>query len=80
MASSELKSTIDDAQLDELAQHPLNGRQIKNLVSSAQSQALQDKAPLSMEHIRTVLEVVSDWNKAVECEISGAADGVLLGF
>ncbi len=38
--------------------------QIKNAVGSAQSIALQHKASLSVDHIDTVLEVMSEWQKA----------------
>ena len=38
--------------------------QIKNTVSSAQCIAMDENEPLSMSHIETVMEVVSDWNSA----------------
>ena len=77
-AAGTLQTNITSAQLGELADHNLNGSQIKNLVSSAQSQALQEQEPLSMADIRTVLKVASDWMTAVEREVSGAADGAAL--
>ncbi|KAK0441848.1 P-loop containing nucleoside triphosphate hydrolase protein [Armillaria borealis] len=63
------KGTLDPAQgisdfdLDRLARLELNGRQIKNIVGSAQSIALQYNAPLSVEHVDMVLEVMSEWRK-----------------
>ncbi|PBK97441.1 P-loop containing nucleoside triphosphate hydrolase protein [Armillaria gallica] len=57
--------TISDSDLERLAQLKLNGRQIKNAVGSAQSIALQHKASLSVDHIDTVLEVMSEWQKAL---------------
>ncbi|KAJ7054051.1 P-loop containing nucleoside triphosphate hydrolase protein [Mycena amicta] len=51
-------------QLDRLGKMPLNGRQIKNTVSSAQCVAVDANAVLSIEHIDAVLEVVDDWNIA----------------
>lgn len=40
-----------------LAKHDLNGREIKNVVGSAQDLAVNKKEPLSMRHIRQVLDV-----------------------
>ncbi|CCM02989.1 uncharacterized protein FIBRA_05104 [Fibroporia radiculosa] len=57
---------ISDAEIDELAKQTMNGRQIKNAISTAQSIALDQNAPLSVEHIHTVLEVARDWTKARE--------------
>jgi len=67
--------TISDAEIDDLAQEPLNGRQIKNTVSTAQSLSFEGKSPLSAEHIRTVLAVMRDWNKAREDERIGVSSG-----
>ncbi|KIP06048.1 hypothetical protein PHLGIDRAFT_119307 [Phlebiopsis gigantea 11061_1 CR5-6] len=55
---------ITDEDLDRLAAHKLNGRQIKNAVSTARSIALQQGAIPSVEHVDTVLEVMSDWQLA----------------
>ncbi|KAF8576015.1 P-loop containing nucleoside triphosphate hydrolase protein [Ramaria rubella] len=55
---------IDEEDLNRLAKHEMNGRQIKNAVSSGQCIALESKAELSVEHIEAVLEVVSDWKSA----------------
>jgi hypothetical protein len=43
--------------LNILARHELNGRQIKNTVRTAQALAVNKREPLSMNHIRQVLEV-----------------------
>lgn len=40
-----------------LARHNLNGRQIKNTVRTAQALAVNNKEPLSMAHIKRVLDV-----------------------
>lgn len=40
-----------------LARHNLNGRQIKNTVRTAQALAVNKGEPLSMEHIKRVLDV-----------------------
>lgn len=51
--------------LAELAKRPLNGRQIKNTVSSALSLALEEEAILEKRHADTVLDVVESWDEAV---------------
>ncbi|KAF7302929.1 AAA family [Mycena kentingensis (nom. inval.)] len=61
--------TVD--QLDRLAERSLNGRQIKNTVSSAQCIALDADADLSIEHIDAVLEVIEDWNVARDGAFNG---------
>jgi len=55
---------ISEEDLNRLANRKMNGRQIKNAVSSAQCIALECKEPLSVEHIETVLDVVNDWKNA----------------
>ncbi|KAJ7266957.1 P-loop containing nucleoside triphosphate hydrolase protein [Mycena haematopus] len=52
---------ITPEQLDRLATLTLNGRQIKNTVSSAQCVALDAGKDLSMMHIDAVLDVIDDW-------------------
>ncbi|KAK3076236.1 hypothetical protein LTS18_013552, partial [Coniosporium uncinatum] len=46
-----------EVDFDVLARNNLNGRQIKNAVRTAQALAVNEKAKLSMEHIKRVLEV-----------------------
>ncbi|KAF8824540.1 hypothetical protein HHX47_DHR8000307 [Lentinula edodes] len=53
---------ISPEDLDRLAGYQLNGRQIKNMVGSAQAIALDRNAPLTVEHVDTVLDVVNSWN------------------
>lgn len=48
---------FSDADFNDLAKHNLNGRQIKNTVRTAQALAVNQKEPLSMVHIRRVLDV-----------------------
>ncbi|KAG1745714.1 P-loop containing nucleoside triphosphate hydrolase protein [Suillus lakei] len=57
---------ITDDEIDALAKEDMNGRQIKNTISTAQSISLDQNSPLSAEHIHTVLEVARDWSKARE--------------
>ncbi|KAK1236511.1 hypothetical protein PQX77_000240 [Marasmius sp. AFHP31] len=54
---------LSDSDIDMLARRvPMNGRQIKNAVSSAQCIALSKNAPLSVEHVITVLSVTQRWD------------------
>ncbi|ETS81506.1 hypothetical protein PFICI_06508 [Pestalotiopsis fici W106-1] len=50
-------SAVQEADLSELAENELNGRQIKNVVKTARLLASKAKAPLSMDHISMVLRV-----------------------
>ncbi|KAL1851576.1 hypothetical protein Plec18170_006395 [Paecilomyces lecythidis] len=56
-------ATFTDKDYDELARHNLNGRQIKNSVRTAQALAINEKAPLSMIHIKRVLEVAETFDQ-----------------
>ncbi|KAK2052367.1 ATPase [Colletotrichum caudatum] len=57
----ELKA-FSDEDYDSLAKHDLNGRQIKNTVRTAQALAVNKREPLSMEHIRQVLDVQNSFD------------------
>ncbi len=46
-----------------LARHELNGRQIKNTVRTAQALAVNKGEPLSMSHIRQVLDVQTNFER-----------------
>ena len=46
-----------DEELNELAKHDLNGREIKNVVGSAQDLAVSKGESFSMQHIKQVLDV-----------------------
>ena len=50
-------AAFSDADLDSLARKELNGREIKNAVSSAQDLAVNKEEALSMTHIQQVLDV-----------------------
>ncbi|KAH7406173.1 P-loop containing nucleoside triphosphate hydrolase protein [Phaeosphaeria sp. MPI-PUGE-AT-0046c] len=54
------KSEIKEADLKKLASLKLNGRQIKNAVSCAVSIAVEEKTPLTLEGIQTILDMVVD--------------------
>ncbi|KAE9403437.1 hypothetical protein BT96DRAFT_1016993 [Gymnopus androsaceus JB14] len=64
LGSSGAAEAISSTDLDRLAGYPLNGRQIKNMVGSAQAIALDNNASLTVEHVDTVLDVVNSWNGA----------------
>ncbi|PHH80034.1 hypothetical protein CDD82_2018 [Ophiocordyceps australis] len=49
--------TFSEVDLDELARHDLNGREIKNVVGSAQDLAVSKKEAFCMRHIKQVLDV-----------------------
>lgn len=46
-----------------LARNNLNGRQIKNTVRTAQALAVNNGEPLSMEHIKRVLDVSNAFDR-----------------
>ncbi|KAJ7215866.1 P-loop containing nucleoside triphosphate hydrolase protein [Mycena pura] len=48
-------ATMSEAELDELAQKPFNGRTIKNLVRTAQALALASDEPMSKAHVDIVV-------------------------
>ena len=48
---------------DALARYDLNGRQIKNTVRTAQALAINKGEPLSMDHIRQVVEVQMSFDR-----------------
>ncbi|KAJ7492168.1 P-loop containing nucleoside triphosphate hydrolase protein [Mycena latifolia] len=63
---AKVSTDVTSEDLDRLAIIPLNGRQIKNVVSNAQCIALDANAKLAVEHVDMVLDVVDDWNTARE--------------
>lgn len=54
---------FSDEQLDALSRHQLNGRQIKNIVRTAQALALRDGDVLGMEHVKKVMDVQEDFER-----------------
>ncbi|KAK0640441.1 Protein CdcH [Lasiodiplodia hormozganensis] len=53
-------SNVSDANIKELAEYPLNGREIKNMVKTAQLLASREKWPLEMRHFKVCLDVMED--------------------
>ena len=54
---------VSEKDLDDLSRRALNGRQIKNIVRAAQALAIHEEKPLSMKHIREVLEVAQTFER-----------------
>jgi SpoVK/Ycf46/Vps4 family AAA+-type ATPase len=54
---NKLPSQFNKEDLDNVAQLPLNGRQIKNVVKTAQLLALDEQGRLSKDHVDTVLAI-----------------------
>lgn len=54
---SQVPSKFDEEELDELARVKLNGRQIKNVVKTAQLLAMEDAEVLAKEHVDCVLAI-----------------------
>ncbi|KAK7533365.1 P-loop containing nucleoside triphosphate hydrolase protein [Phyllosticta citribraziliensis] len=74
---AQLEVRIDAAEIDELAQHDLNGRQIKNIISNALSIALHEgSSNVRIGHISTSLKVLWDWRKAVEQEAPASSASI----
>jgi len=55
--SRDIEHELTDAQIDELAQVDINGRQIKNILKTSQLLACRKKTPLRYEYIKTVLSI-----------------------
>lgn len=55
-SDDEPKATMTEKQLDTLAEFEINGRQVKQIVRSAQALALANKEPLGMSHCKTMLD------------------------
>lgn len=61
--------TVTDRQLDTLSQMDMNGRQIKNVLKTAQLLAVRKEQKLSYEHVITVLDVTQHLhNSSMETE------------
>lgn len=56
-------ATFTDEELDALSRHQLNGRQIKNIVRTAQALALNEGATLCLAHVKSVMEVAENFER-----------------
>ena len=61
---SDIKGLLD--KLDELAEHPLNGRQIRSTVNSALQLAYYKKESLDYSHFEEVISVAMEFEKYVQ--------------
>lgn len=52
-------------QLDALARHKLNGRQIRNIINTARQLARYKKESLAYTHVEQALDVVNEFEKYV---------------
>lgn len=80
--ASQYGSNIQEKDLKALAKIDINGREIKNTVKTARLLASQKRAPLTMEHVATVLRV-KDSSPAVprtSVSVAGLADLIFLPF
>lgn len=60
------KQNWPDAEVDRLAAFDLNGRQIKNIVRTANSLALAEGHRLSVEEVEIVLSTVTEFHSTLE--------------
>ncbi|KAL9093035.1 MAG: hypothetical protein Q9165_004173 [Trypethelium subeluteriae] len=68
------ENSITDKQLDQLALMNMNGRQIKNVLKTAQLLASRKESPLTHEHVVTVLDVTQHLhNSTMETERARSA-------
>jgi hypothetical protein len=56
-------AVFSEAELDALSRHQLNGRQIKNIVRTAQALALNEHAVLGMAQVKRVMEVAESFER-----------------
>lgn len=57
--ASSKKHAFSDHDLDDLAEHAMNGREIKNVLKTAKLLANKRDMDLGIEHVRTVLAIES---------------------
>ena len=57
VSSPSKKHAFSDHDLDELATHHMNGREIKNVLKTAKLLANKRKMELGIEHVKTVLAI-----------------------
>lgn len=80
--ASKYGSSIEEKDLKTLAKIDMNGREIKNTVKTARLLASQKRAPLSMEHVATVLRVKEGSSAVPKSSLSvgGLANLIFLPF
>ena len=65
---------LRDQDYNDLAKRNINGRQIKNLTRAAQALAVHEDKPLSMSHIKRVLEVAETFEMDLKGKPGPPAD------
>ena len=73
-------STIREKDIKALAKTDMNGREIKNTIKTARLLASQQRVPLAMEHIATVLRVKEGSPAVGKSSMAGLVDLILLPF
>ena len=61
------------AHMEELAEHEMNGRQIRNALTTARQLALFEQDTLDWDRIKDAIEVASDFNRYLK-EVHGHTD------
>lgn len=61
LASIKDRVNVTDTQLDMLAKHPLNGRQIRNTIKTASQQAFHHGQCLGFGHLQTAIDVANEF-------------------
>lgn len=56
---------VTDNQLFRLAEHPLNGRQIRNTIKTASQQAFYQKSCLTYGHLQTAIDVANEFENYI---------------
>lgn len=57
---------LSDHEFEMLARHNLNGRQIKNIVRTAQALALNEKQMLGLAQVRRVMDVAESFDRELK--------------
>lgn len=68
LAANDEKVDLDDikAHMDQLAEYKLNGRQIRNALTTARQLSLFEGETLDWDRIKDSIEVAGDFNKYLE--------------
>ncbi|TIA41928.1 P-loop containing nucleoside triphosphate hydrolase protein [Aureobasidium pullulans] len=65
--------TVSEAQISVLAEHRLNGRQIRNTIKTASQQAFYQDRPLGFRHLQTAMKVANEFEDYI-CAARGQTD------
>jgi SpoVK/Ycf46/Vps4 family AAA+-type ATPase len=63
LAASSKAHSFSDHDLDELAAHAMNGREIKNVLKTAKLLARKREMEMGIEHVKTVLAIENKYVK-----------------